>query len=398
MGAFHPNRVAAAAVLTLCTAVPVKAQHLARSWAVAVHPQPPGKPVLPDLKDRTLRQVVRISTGGARWHLRLSNEATLAETRVGSVHVSLLDRAGATVPGSDRGVLFGGRGDVTMNAASPLVSDAIDLPLEPLARVEIRIYLPVGAPAATVHGLASATTVVGPGDQTAPGPIREPSPLFARAIIEAIDVESDRPKSVVIAFGDSITDGARSTADANHRWPDVLADRLQRAKIDMGVANAGIGGNRLLLNGFGPNALARFDRDVIAVPGATHVVILEGINDIGSATNDKRAIPSAEAIIGAYRQMISRARAGGLKVIMGTLLPYKGAMYWSAEGEAVRDQVNSWIREAKEADGVVDFERAICDPTDPDSMRAEFDSGDHLHPNDAGYRTMANTMDLSLLR
>ena len=213
-----------------------------------------------------------------------------------------------------------------------------------------------------------------------------------------MDVESPAPiRPVIVTFGDSITDGYKSTDGANRRWPDRLAERLDAAKKPFAVVNAGIGGNRVLaeqLPIFGQNALSRFDRDVLSVPGVTHVTVLEGVNDLGMT----KPTPSAEAMIAGYRQLIARAHAHGLKIYGATILPYGGAGYFSPAGEASRTAINTWIRTFHEFDGVIDFDAAIRDPAKPDRMRADLQSGDWLHPNDAGYRVMGDAVDLGLFR
>ena len=216
--------------------------------------------------------------------------------------------------------------------------------------------------------------------------------------IEASDGAGD-----VVFLGDSITDGFNSTVDANRRWPDILAQRLQGNVVlrDLGVANQGISGNRVLSEGFGPNALSRFDRDVLSRPGVRSVILLEGINDIGlpnlsAVLPNAGAAPSAEGIIAGYRQLIARARANDVLIFGGTLTPYEGALYHTAEGEAKRGAVNAFIRESGEFDGVIDFDAAVRDPANPLRLLPAYDSGDHLHPSDAGYASMAAAVDLRL--
>jgi lysophospholipase L1-like esterase len=346
-----------------------------------------------------LRQVVRISSGGARIRLRLSNEMSVQPLVVGAVHVALAAENGATVPGSDRVVTFNGGQGATIPGRAPMLSDPIALPVRPLTRLAISIHLPQGAPDATVHSYSAATGWTAPGDQTGATTLSGSTTLGPRVIISGVEVESRKPATTIVTLGDSITDGVRATPDSNRRWPDLLAERLQKAgRTSVGVANAGISANRLLSEGDGYNALARFDSDVLAVPGVSHVVILEGVNDLGSAARDKRPMLTPETVIGAYRQMIARAHDRGVKVILATILPYKGAGYWSAEGDAVRVKVNQWIATNREADGFVDLAKAIADPADPARMAKPYDVGDALHPNDAGFAAMAAAFDLALFR
>jgi lysophospholipase L1-like esterase len=378
--------------------MPASAQYWSRSWAVAPQAASAKSPP-PDLTAKTLRQVVRISSGGKRIRLRLTNEMSASALKLGSVHVALVDDAGKIIPGSDRAVTFGGVAAPVVPDRAPIVSDPVALAVTPLAHLAISLYFPDGAAEATVHGYAAATASIANGDQTAAATFTDAVPFKQRMVIEGIDVETAQRGSTVVAFGDSITDGVRATADADTRWPDDLAAALQKAgRTTVGVANLGISGNRVLAEGTGTNALARFDRDVLSVPGVSHVIVLEGVNDIGSATRDKKPIPTAADITGAYRQMIARAHDKGVKVILATILPYKGAGYWGADAEVVRKQVNAWILSNHEADGAVDFAKAVADPADPDKFAAAYDSGDALHPNDAGFRAMVAAIDLKLLR
>jgi lysophospholipase L1-like esterase len=245
------------------------------------------------------------------------------------------------------------------------------------------------------------TVMVSPaGDYTARAftSVADPSASY-HAFLSAVDVERRVKGPVIVAFGDSITDGYRSTDNANRRWPDRLTERLEaRSKgRPIAVVNAGIGGNRVLSDGFiaifGKSALARFDRDVLAVPGASHLIILEGVNDLGGPSP-----PSADDLIAGYRQLIARARDHGIKVYGATILPYEGAAYFKPQGEVVRQAVNQWIRTGGAFDGVIDFDALMRDPAHPSRMIAGLQSGDWLHPNDAGYRAMGDAVDLSLFR
>ncbi|VXC61968.1 SGNH/GDSL hydrolase family protein [Sphingomonas sp. AX6] len=389
------------ALALLSVATPSVAQSWSRSWAVAPQSAPTdANRRIPDLTDRTVRQVVRLSSGGTRLRVRLSNEMSDRVLRIGSVEVALADADGRIVAGTSRQVRFDGETSAVVPMHAPLVSDPIALSVEPLARIAITIHLPSGAPSPTVHSHAAATAWIAPGNQTDAITMRNATRFGQRLMIAGVDVEARARQRTIVAFGDSITDGARATNDADTRWPDALANRLQAARMTgVGVANLGIGGNRVLLDGSGLNALARFDRDVLSVPGVSHVIILEGVNDIGSAWRDKVAErPTADDIIDGYRQIIARANDRSVKVVFGTILPYKGASYWSEWGEGVRAEVNQWIRTNREADGFVDFDAATRDPADPQRMAKAYDGGDALHPNDAGFKAMADAVALKLLR
>ena len=387
------------ALLLVLVAAPVHAQSWSRSWMAAPLVSRTAPDKRPDLADRTLRQVVRISSGGDRIRLRLSNEMSTQPLLLGAVHVALAGENGAIIAGSDHVVSFNGVQGATIPARAPLLSDPIAMAVKPLTRIAITIHLPQGAPDATVHSYSAATGWIAPGDQSAATSLTDPATLGSRVIISGVEVENKRPGNTIVTLGDSITDGVRATRDTDCRWPDLLAERLQQAGRKLtGVANAGISANRLLSEADGYNALARFDSDVLAVPGVSHVVILEGVNDLGGAARDKRPMLTPETVIGAYRQMIARAHGRGVKVILATILPYKGAGYWSAEGDATRMAVNDWIRSNREADGFVDLARVVADPADPSRFAKAYDSGDFLHPGDEGFRAMAAAFDLKLFR
>ena len=393
------KRIAPLLLLAVALASPAWAQHWSRSWAAAPLAYNRARPV-PPLEDSTLRQIVRLSHGGDRVRLRLSNEMSETPLRLGAVRVALAAPDGALLPGSDRSVTFDGEPTTIVPEHAPALSDPIALQVPPLARLVISIHLPAGAAAPTVHPGAVATGWIAPGDQTAAPRLTGAQRFGQRVIIAGVDVETARPARVIVAFGDSITDGSRATTDADMRWPDQLARRLQAAGLrHVGVANLGIGGNRVLKDGAGLNALARFDRDVLSVPGVRDVIVLEGVNDIGAAFRDRDpSPPAADDIIDGYRQLIARARDRGVRVHLATILPYKGAAYWSPEGEAVRQQVNAWIRSNREADGYVDFDLATRDSADPASLANDYDGGDNLHPNDLGFRAMAGAVDLQRFR
>jgi len=361
---------------------------------------PPPPPAAGPTSDVTFRMVARLSVGGTSLRLRLSNETGADPRPIGAVHVGLAGPNGDVLPGSDRVVTFDGDASPVIPAGAPIVSDPIALKTAPLAKVVVSIHIPGDTLNLSVHALGVATTRIAPGDQTAAASFPAGSATNTmRVVLTGIDVSGGPATATIVTIGDSITDGAQSSRDTDSRWPDVLAERLVKAgKARFAVANAGISGNRLLNTGSGPAALARFDRDVLSVPGVRYVVVLEGINDIGSATRSKTTLPTVAEITGAYRQMIARAHDRGVKVIGATVLPYKGAGYYGPEGDAVRTAVNAWIRTPGNFDGVIDFDRAVADKADPLRMAKPYDSGDALHPGDAGYRAMGQSVDLSLFR
>jgi lysophospholipase L1-like esterase len=374
------------------------------SWAaspalpMAANPRMPPAFASPTIADQTVVQHVRLSAGGQRLRLRLSNEFGQKPLQVGRVRVALEDAQGRLVPGTEREVAFGGSRAATIPAQAPLLSDPVDLAAPPLAKLRISLYFPGEAGPCTCHADGRAEAQLSPPGDFTDRPFTPAGVTQARTFLSGVEVDGGPGGPVVVAFGDSITDGYLASMGADRRWPDRLAERLAASgQRRAAVVNAGIGGNRVLSAGslpiFGIAALARFDRDVLAVPGATHVVVLEGVNDLGGVP-----APTAGALIAGYRQLIGRAHAHGIKVILGTILPYGGAAYFRPEGEAGRQAVNAWIRSQREADGVIDFDAAIRDPARPERMRAELQGGDWLHPNDAGYRAMGEAAPLSLFR
>ncbi|NUT92552.1 MAG: SGNH/GDSL hydrolase family protein [Saccharothrix sp.] len=383
------------------------------AWVGAWGTSPTGVPAsdTTTFADQTLRQVVHLSTGGRSVRVRLSNEFGTQPLVIGEARVGRGAGGASVVPSSDRRLTFGGRGSVTVPAGVPLVSDPVPLVVGADTDLVISIYLPVSTPATTVHAFPFQDGYVASGNVVAQPTITPTGVLGKWHFLTGVSVSGGG--STVVAFGDSITDGAETTRGANRRWPDVLARRLQSR---MGVVNAGISGNRLLHDPnppaghpaegfaeyFGESALRRFDRDVLARPGVRTVVVLLGVNDLGhpgTVAPVEEAV-TAEDIIAAHRQLIARAHAAGLRIVGGTITPFKGDTFgfYSPEHEAARQAVNRWIRTSGEHDGVVDFDRALRDPADAERLRPEYDSGDHLHPNDAGMTALAGAVPLHLLR
>jgi lysophospholipase L1-like esterase len=361
--------------------------------------------------NQTLRQIAHITLGGSRVRIVVSNTFGTAPLTVGAAQVALRARDAAIVPKSNRALTFDGEAGVAIPPGAILVSDPVDLVVPDFADLAIDLYLPDDTTAmkspVTTHPASWQTNYVSPpgnyvGAVTMPVQTTtayrrgDGLPCATWFFLGRVEVMAPRQAGAIVAIGDSITDGTASTIDTNNRWPDQFARRLASAGIRMAVLNAGIGGNRVLAEGNGPSALARFDRDVIAQPGVTHAIVLEGINDIGQARQN--ASPSARDIIAAHKQMIERAHARGVKIYGATLTPFEGANYWTPEGEAKRQALNAWIRGGHAYDAVFDFEAAVRDPAHPTKTLAEFDPGDHLHLNAAGYRAVANTIDVTLFR
>jgi lysophospholipase L1-like esterase len=352
--------------------------------------------------NQTLRQVVRTSIGGSKVRVVLSNAFGTAPIQVGGASVALRDKDAAIQPATSKMLFFAGAPTATILAGATLVSDPVDMALTPLAELAIDVFVPgdlgVSPSPVTTHNGASQTNYVSEtgnhvGTAALPTSLR-PAAWF---LIARVEVSAPANTLAVVAFGDSITDGARSTADMNNRWPDVLAKRLAARKgAGVAVLNAGISGNRVLGDGAGISALARFDKDVLMQTGVTHVVVMEGINDIGLARSNPS--PSAADLIAGHKQLIERAHARGLKIYGATLTPYEGAAYYSPEGEAKRQALNEWIRTSGAYDGVIDMDKATRDPAAPTRFLPAYDSGDHLHPGDAGYTAMGEAVDLALFK
>ena len=299
---------------------------------------------------------------------------------------------------SEQVLTFAGQSKVTVPPGALVVSDPINFTVPAGGDLAISIYLPNATAGTTMHADAQQDGYLLDGNQTATLNPSVNSVLSAAYFLSGVEVAAATSTLGIVALGDSITDGAASSVDTNHRWPNLLAQRLldrTGTPAEAAVIDQGISGNRLLTDMVGVNALARFDRDVLAQPGVTDVIVLEGINDIGFSTYLPGLPPvSAAEIIAAYRQLIARAHDAGLRIYGGTLMPYMNSLYYTAGGEATRRACNTFIRQSGEFDGVIDFETAVSDGSTPPQLQSQYDSGDHLHPNDAGYQAMANAVKL----
>jgi len=368
------------------------------AWAAAM--DSPG----PRLSDQTVRQIARVSIGGTAVRVRLSNLYGDGPVTLGPVHVALRTEGSSIAGGSDHELRFGGKPTVTIPKGGSVLSDAVTMEVKPLQELAVSLYVPASATPgpSTLHNAGLATAYLTEnGNATASQPYPGTEVHGSRFFLSGIEVAGPAERHVVVAFGDSITDGVGARPDTYERWPDHFAARLRAepSLATVAVVNSGIGGNRVLNDSFGPSAQARLDRDALDQPGVRWIVLLEGINDIGGS--GQPATPkddvSAEQIIAGMKALIERAHAKGVKIYGATLTPFGGAgwPYHSSRNEQKRQAVNAWIRDGGAFDGVADFDKAIQDPTHPGRMLSVYDSGDHLHPNGAGFEAMAKAVDLS---
>jgi lysophospholipase L1-like esterase len=416
--------IAALTATTLASAHPTNLTgHIRWVGAWSASPQPPTALTANGISqrgfaDQTLRLIVHPHAGGSWLRLRLSNTFGGRTVTFGRVEVGRRQSGAALVAGSNHLVTFGGRRSVMIPVGAEALSDPVPLQVKAEQDLAVSLFVRGQTGPATWHWDARQTNYISTaGDHTGDvGGAAFATTVTSWFFLDDVDVRPAPTMGAVVTLGDSITDGAASTIDANHRWPDFLARRLLSLPPSRqeSVLNEGISGNRVLHDSpcFGVNALARLDRDVLAQTGVRQVILLEGINDIGfsnvTASHSPPGISfqcflpntnvTAAQIIAGYQQIIAQVHAKGLKIIGGTLTPFKGAFYYSAAGEAKRQAVNHWIRTSGAFDGVVDFDGAVRDPADPLMFLPKYDSGDHLHPSDAGYQAMANAVNLHLLQ
>ena len=373
------------------------------TWAVAPYsaPIPGNQPV----GNRTYREIVHLSQGASRIRAVFSNEFGTSGLTIESATIALSDGQSRVHEAQGKRLTFSGKEQVVISAGAKVLSDPVALEAPALSDVAVSFYLPTqNIPVFSVHPLASQINYVVEGNQVNAPSLPSAKQITTYPILRTLESQASSDVRAIACLGDSITDGRHSTTDANARWPNVLAKCLidSEGEDAASVLNLGIGGNRLLEDGKGPNALSRLDRDVLAQSNVRYLIVLQGIDDIGEGygtkESDGTAAPSAGHITAAYEQIIARAHAHNIAVYGATLLPFQQSMFYSEEGEAVREQVNKWIRSSSAFDAVLDFDAVVRDETDARKLAARFDSGDHLHPNDRGYKAIADSVPLQLFR
>jgi lysophospholipase L1-like esterase len=375
--------------------------HWVATWASAQQ-VPRVAPTTPStFNNQTVRMIAHTSIGGNRVRIQLSNAYGTTPLAIGAAHIALRGEDSSIAPGSDRALLFNGKPSVTIPPGAAMLSDAADLDVPKLSDLAVSIYVPRETAPATIHATGLHTTYISKeGDFTAQPAIADATTTQSWYWLSSVDVLAPADAAAIVAFGDSITDGTTSTPNADRSWPSFFAQRLlaNTATANLAVVNEGIAGNRVLADGAGVNALARFDRDVLGIAGVKWVTIMEGINDIGQGT--RQGTPpgaiSSDAVIAGLRQLIERAHTHGIRVVGCTLTPYQGAAYFSEDGEVMRQAVNNFIRTSGAYDAIVDFDMVERDPSNPKQLLPAYNIADHLHPNDVGYKAMADAIDLSI--
>ena len=398
------------AVLVLAAAAHAQSASKGRAWVgtwAASQQTPEPRNTLDDMRDLTLRQVFHLSVGGSTLRVHLSNVFGTQPLRFTAVHIAKpVSISSAQIdPASDRALRFSGSPDVIVPAGAEYISDPIEYPVAALSSVDITFYIEDAPTGETGHPGSRATSYYVHRNLVDAPDLPDAKRIEHWYQISGIDVLAGKSAGAIVALGDSITDGHGATTNGNDRWTDVLAERLQASpKLrNLSVLNHGIGGNHLLIDGLGPNALSRFDRDVLVQPGVRYAIVFEGVNDLGGLTREGEVSPEAHAalvhrIIGSYEQMIARAHTRGIRIFGATITPFVGSQYYHPppSTDADRQKINDWIREPGHFDAVIDFDKVIRDPQHPNMMLPEYDLGDHLHPSVKGYRAMGEAVPLSL--
>ena len=406
-----PVYLTAAAALAL-SASPAQAEWVA-SWTASPHAPigTTGPFAAASYENVTVSQILRITEGGGKVRDRFSNSYAPAPLEIGAARIVQLDEQNREIAGTARTLAFGGEPGAVIPRGAPFVSDEVALELPDLARLKVEIFLPTQTGPCTCHLTGVDELAVSPPGNFVGKPFEPVSRAQYRAFLSGVEVDSPDALGTIVAYGDSITDGVGATAGGNDRWPDILANRLQAAGREWAIANAAISGNRVLSPGMGESALSRFDEDVLSLPNVKYIIVFEGVNDLGNRFGPPR--PNApgggaggltldqpqitvEQMIAGYKQLIARAHAKGIKVIGSPIGPYKGAAYWTEEGEAARRRINDWILNGGAFDGTVRLDTAFADPADPAQMRDGYHIGDHLHGSPAGLKAVGESIDLAL--
>ena len=386
----------------------VQPQAWVATWGASQQiPEPQNALPLADLRDATVRQIFHISIGGLSLRVHLSNAFGTEPLHFSSVHIARpISAATAEIdPATDKALTFAGSSDVIVPPGTDYISDPLEYPVAALADLALTFYLDAPPARETGHPGSRATSYYVHGDAVSAAKLIDAKSVDHWYEVSEIDVLAAPEAASIVALGDSITDGHGATTNGNDRWTDVLAQKLQGSPNtrNIGVSNQGIGGNHLLTDGLGPNALSRFDRDVLAPSGVRWVIVFEGVNDLGGLARNGEVTPGEHAalvqrVLAAYQQIVLRAHAHGLRVFGATITPFAGSDYYHPGPltEADRQTVNQWIRAAGHFDAVIDFDSAVRDPKEPDRLLPAYDCGDHLHPSPAGYRAMSNAIPLEL--
>ena len=410
---FKIKSMSAVAALALASLPSAASAAWVASWTAAPHAPlgTTGPFAAASYENVTLTQIIRLSEGGEKLRVKFSNRYGAGPLTIGAARVYRIDDAGKEIAGSSRTLTFGGDAGAVIPRGAPFVSDTVALSTPSLSRLKVEFYLPKNTGPCTCHLTGQDELAVSPPGNFVGKEFTPASKAQFRAFLAGVEVDSPKALGTIVTYGDSITDGVGSTPGKNRRWPDILADRLQAAGKHWAVANQAISGNRVLSPGMGESALSRFDEDVLSLPNVKYIILFEGVNDLGNRFGPTRgpgggpAIPgldqpqiTVEEMIAGYKQIAARAHEKGIKVIASPIGPYKGASYWTEEGEAARQKITEWMLTSGTFDGIVRIDTAFADPADPRQYRDGYHMGDHLHGSDAGLKAVGDSIDLKLFK